>query len=227
MMESTSKNIWLRKILLTNNLKVDDVQIDLLVDYVNLLLDKNNSVNLISRKDIENFWEKHIIHSASILFYYSFHKNFRILDLGSGGGLPGIPVKILQPNIELTLVDSVKKKVDATADFVKKLNLSRTKVIWSRAEDLGNEHLSHYDVVVSRAVAPLKDLIRWSYPLIKRSGTTPLGSTLIALKGGDLEDEIKHAKLYGKYKEIIVTDLVIKGIDSNILQDKKIVAVRF
>lgn len=227
MTESISKNIWLRKILLANNFKVDDTQIDLLSKYVNLLIEKNISVNLVSRKDIDNIWENHIIHSISILFNFSFQKNSTILDLGSGGGLPGIPLKILRPDLHLTLVDSIKKKVCAIDDFIQNLGLTQTYTGWSRAEDLEKEHLNHYDIVVSRAVAPLKDLIKWSYPLVKKSGTTSLSSTLIALKGGDLESEIKQAELYGKYKEIIVNDLVIKGIDSTLLQDKKVVVVRF
>ena len=226
-MESASKNIWLRKVLLFNNFKVEDTQIDLLNKYVDLLIKKNISVNLISRKGIENIWENHIIHSISILFNFSFPKKSTILDLGSGGGLPGIPLKILRPDIHLTLVDSIKKKVYAIDEFIQNLGLTQANAVWSRAEDLGKEHSNHYDTVISRAVAPLKDLISWSYPLIKKSRVTPLSSILVALKGGDLENEIKHAKLYGKCKEIIVNDLVVRGIDSTILQDKKIVVVRF
>jgi 16S rRNA (guanine527-N7)-methyltransferase len=227
MTELISKNIWLRKVLLSNNIKVEDAHIDLLSKYVDLLIEKNISVNLVSRKDIENIWENHIIHSISILFNFSFPKNSTILDLGSGGGLPGIPLKILQPDINLTLLDSIKKKVCAIDEFIQNLGLTQTNAVWSRAEDLGKEHLNHYDIVISRAVAPLKDLISWSYPLIKKCEATPLSSTLVALKGGHLESEIKHARLYGNCKEIIVNDLVIKGIDSTILQDKKIVVVRF
>jgi 16S rRNA (guanine527-N7)-methyltransferase len=227
MTESISKNIWVRKVLLFNNFKVEDTQIDLLSKYVELLIDKNFSVNLVSRKDIDNIWENHILHSISILFNFSFPKNYAILDLGSGGGLPGIPIKILRPDINLTLLDSIKKKVSAIDEFIQNLGLTQTNAVWSRAEDLGKEHFNHYDTVISRAVAPLKDLISWSYPLIKKTGATPLSSTLVALKGGDLESEIKHAKLYGKYKEIIVNELVIKGIDPTMLQDKKIVVVRF
>jgi 16S rRNA (guanine527-N7)-methyltransferase len=227
MIESIAKNIWLRKVLLANNFKVEENQINLLYKYVDLLIEKNISLNLVSRKDIDNIWENHILHSISILFNFSFPKNSTILDLGSGGGLPGIPIKILRPDINLTLVDSIKKKVSAIDEFIQKLVLTQTKAVWSRAEDLRKGHLNHYDTVISRAVAPLKELISWSYPLIKKTGATSLSSTLVALKGGDLESEIKHAKLYDKYKEILVNDLMIKGIDSTILQDKKFVVVRF
>jgi 16S rRNA (guanine527-N7)-methyltransferase len=206
MTELISKNIWLRKILLTNNFIVNDIQIELLSKYINLLIEKNISVNLVSRKDVDNIWENHIIHSISILFNFSIPNNSTILDLGSGGGLPGIPLKILRPDIRLTLVDSIKKKVCAIDEFIQNLRLTQTNAVWSRAEDLGKEHLNHYDIVISRAVAPLKDLIKWSYPLVKKSGTTSLSPTLVTLKGGDLGNEIKHARLYGKYKEIIVND---------------------
>ncbi|MDI6780050.1 MAG: 16S rRNA (guanine(527)-N(7))-methyltransferase RsmG [Bacteroidota bacterium] len=227
MEKSNQYKLFLKKIANLNGIEVDDTQIDQMATYVDLLLEKNKVVNLISRKDTEKVWESHIIHSISILFKFSFPKNVTILDLGTGGGLPGIPVKILRPDIDLTLVDSIKKKIDAINEFVQKLRLLRTKAIWSRAEDLGKEHLNHYNIVISRAVAPLKDLIKWSYPLIKKGGTSTLSSVLIALKGGDLEKEIKQAKLYGKYKEIDVKDLIIAGIDTTVLEDKKIVVVKF
>lgn len=219
--------LFFRKIAKLNGIEVDDAQLDLMVAYVDLLLEKNKVVNLISRKDIENIWENHIIHSISILFNFNFPKKATMLDLGTGGGLPGIPIKIIRPDVDLTLVDSIKKKIDSIDEFICKLGLKNTRAIWSRTENLSNEHLNHYDIVLSRAVAPLRDLIKWSYPLVKKEGASNISSTLVVLKGGDLENELKQAQLYGKYSEIIIKDLIIAGIDSTVLQDKKVIVVRF
>lgn len=219
--------LFFKKIAKLNGIEVDDSQLDLMATYVDLLLKKNKVVNLISRKDVENIWENHIIHSISILFNMSFPKKATVLDLGTGGGLPGIPIKILLPEINLTLVDSIKKKINSLNEFICKLGLKNTRAIWSRVENLSNEHLNHYDVVISRAVAPLSDLIKWSYPLVKKNDASNISSALVVLKGGDLENELKQVRLYRKYKEIIIKDLFIAGINSTALQDKKVIIVRF
>ncbi len=219
--------LYFKKIAELNGIEVNNTQLDQMEAYVNLLLQKNNVVNLISRKDIDNIWENHIIHSVSIILNVSFPRKALILDLGTGGGLPGIPIKILLPEINLTLVDSIKKKINAINEFISKLELKNTSAIWSRVENLNKEHVNHYDIILSRAVAPLKDLIKWSYPFVKKYSTSNISSTLVVLKGGDLVNELKQAQLYGKYREMIIKDIFVAGTSSKALRDKKVIIVNF
>src|SRR3990172_6606526 len=105
--------LWFQSICKWNGLSVSDDRLQLLERYVRQLLDWNKKLNLISRRDEENVWTRHILHSASLLFHLSLKQRARILDLGTGGGLPGIPIKILVPSFSVTLVDSINKKTTA------------------------------------------------------------------------------------------------------------------
>ena len=177
-----------------------------------LYKDWNDKINVISRKDIDGLYEKHVLHSFSIAAAFAFRKGMEVIDIGTGGGFPGIPLAIFFPEVQFHLVDSIGKKlkvVEAVRDAIGLHNVSTQHI---RAEEIKNRK---FDVVVTRAVAPLKDLWTWSKPLLKRPAHTrpqppapssspgappsaqppepseaPVPHGLICLKGGDLAREI-------------------------------------
>ncbi|MDI6803755.1 MAG: 16S rRNA (guanine(527)-N(7))-methyltransferase RsmG [Bacteroidota bacterium] len=238
-MEILDKKIWLKNILLQNGLNLENGQLDSLIHFVQLLLEKNKFVNLISRKDTEFVWENHILHSLSLCKYFTFNNSPKILDLGTGGGFPGIPLKIALPNIKIDLVDSIRKKVEAVSEFVKALKLDNASVVCSRTENLGVQFYNKYDIVVSRGVAPLIDLVKWVKPLMNRSSNFELVSNIknkkynakspifIAFKGGQIEAEIQTLKLANVCASVFICDVSMEGIEINLLQDKKIVLIQF
>lgn len=144
----------------------------------------NEKINVISRKDMENFYEHHVLHSLSIATQFEFTPGSQIMDLGCGGGFPGIPLAIFFPEVNFLMVDSINKKLKVVSEIAAAVGLKNIDVRHTRAEDIKDKR---FDVVVSRAVAPLKDLWRWSKPLLKK-GNSYKG--LICLKGGDLTKEI-------------------------------------
>ncbi|HJT74765.1 MAG TPA: 16S rRNA (guanine(527)-N(7))-methyltransferase RsmG [Chitinophaga sp.] len=147
----------------------------------------NEKINVISRKDIEALYEKHVLHSLSIAAVADFPAGFQVLDLGTGGGFPGIPLAIFFPDVQFHLVDSIGKKIKVVEGVAEALELKNVTTSHSRVEDIKNRK---FDVVVSRAVAPLKDLWRWSKPLLKKAPAHEQQPGLICLKGGDLTQEI-------------------------------------
>ena len=159
----------------------------------------NEKINVISRKDIDSLYEKHVLHSLSITATFEFADGLEIIDLGTGGGFPGIPLAIFFPNVKFHLVDSIAKKlkvVEAVADGIGLKNITTQH---SRIEDIKNRK---FDFVVSRAVAPLKDLWRWSKPLLKIKTQTEFSPGLVCLKGGDLTTEIQESGVRPKIMEI-------------------------
>ena len=149
----------------------------------------NEKINVISRKDIDNFYTNHVLHSLAIATQFNFTKNMKVMDLGAGGGFPGIPLAIFFPEAQFTLVDSINKKLKVVQEISSAIGLSNVVVKHTRAEDIKNEK---FDVVVSRAVAPLKELWQWSKPLVTKNKNVemPVPNGLICLKGGDLTQEI-------------------------------------
>ncbi len=124
------------------------------------MLEWNKKINIISRKDEENVWTYHILHSISPLFKIEIKQNSAIVDIGTGGGLPGIPIKILRPDISMLCIDSTGKKINAVSQMITDLKLNNIHALWGRAEEIGSqpEYAGKFDVVIARAVAPLKDL---------------------------------------------------------------------
>ena len=167
----------------------------------NLYEEWNQKINVISRKDMNHFYEHHVLHSLAIATQFNFPDGYKIMDLGSGGGFPGIPLAIFFPNVHFHLVDSINKKLKVAEAIVSEIQLKNVTVQHTRAEDIKNKK---FDVVVSRAVAPLKDLWYWSKPLLnKKAVDQPKKITgLICLKGGDLSHEISESRLHPRVWEI-------------------------
>ncbi len=161
-----------------------------------LYIEWNEKINVISRKDMDNFYEHHVLHSLAIATQFEFEKGTEIMDLGSGGGFPGLPLAIFFPDTQFHLVDSINKKLKVAGEIAAAIGLHNLTTQHTRAEDIKNRK---FDVVMSRAVAPLKDLWWWSKPLIKK-GVAPNG--LICLKGGDLAKEIFESNCRPRVWEI-------------------------
>ncbi len=152
--------------------------------------DWNDKINVISRKDIDSLYLKHVLHSLAIAAVIEFEPGSQIIDIGTGGGFPGVPLAIFFPEVQFYLVDSIAKKlkvVDAVAEAVGLTNITTQH---ARAEEIKNRQ---FDFVVSRAVASIKELWRWGYPLIKKGNKQELPNGLICLKGGDLVQEISES----------------------------------
>lgn len=150
----------------------------------------NQQINVISRKDMHNFYLHHVLHSLAIATQFDFVKDMKVMDLGTGGGFPGVPLAILFPDTHFHLVDSIGKKLKVVEAVKEALGLQNITTQHARAEDIKPRK---FDCVVSRAVAPLKDLLRWSRPLITKNPSIPghnVPNGLICLKGGDLAAEI-------------------------------------
>ncbi len=148
----------------------------------------NAKINVISRKDIDQLYTHHVLHSLAIARFITFQPQARVIDLGTGGGFPGIPLAILFPEVHFTLVDGTRKKITVVEAVAAGIGLSNVRALAVRAE----EHRELYDFVVTRAVAPLAQLYEWARPLVLRNTQRhALPNGLIALKGGDVEEEIK------------------------------------
>ena len=153
----------------------------------------NEKINLISRKDINNIYIHHILHSLSIAKLIQFKPFTNILDIGTGGGFPGIPLAILFPKTEFHLIDARQKKIMVVNLLIQALNLQNVKAEHIRAEEIKERNL--YDFVVSRAVTNLSDLYKWSKPLIAtEEHYNDLKNGLLILKGGAVKEEAKQIK---------------------------------
>jgi 16S rRNA (guanine527-N7)-methyltransferase len=158
----------------------------------------NEKINVISRKDIEFLYEKHILHSLAIAAVFDFAPGTRILDLGTGGGFPGIPLAIFFPQSTFHLVDGINKKLKVVQAVAEAAGLTNITTQHGRAEEIQHQK---FDYIVSRAVAPLASLWRWSRPLLRTNSAAAKGTdnttrhSLICLKGGDLTTEISESGL--------------------------------
>lgn len=160
----------------------------------------NEKINVISRKDIDSLYEKHVLHSLAIAAVFGFQPGTQICDLGTGGGFPGIPLAIFFPEVQFHLTDSIGKKLKVVNEVVQAIGLKNVTTQHTRTEEIQNRK---FDFVVSRAVAQLRDLWKWSLPLLKAKGQGQYAVTddekiyggLICLKGGDLTEEVKESGL--------------------------------
>ncbi|MDP4133054.1 MAG: 16S rRNA (guanine(527)-N(7))-methyltransferase RsmG [Bacillota bacterium] len=172
--------------------------------YAELLLQYNKVVNLTAITDLPEIEEKHFLDSVCTLSAKEFKENAKVIDVGSGAGFPGLPIKIARPDLEVILLDSLKKRVEFLEAVIKELNLKNIEAIHMRAEDAGSDLLyrEKFDVAVSRAVADLSVLTEYCLPFVK------VGGTFIALKGPKPEEEIDRAQkaislLGGEFEEKI------------------------
>ncbi len=147
----------------------------------------NLQVNVISRKDIGALEERHVLHSLSIARKFSFHPGSTVIDAGTGGGFPGIPLAICFPEVRFILVDSIGKKIRLVQKLAESLGLDNVDPVQSRVEELNLKA----DFVVSRAVTDFSKLHQWTSPLIRHGGRSNLPNGLISLKGGDLQEELQ------------------------------------
>ena len=189
--------------------------------YVTDLLYWNDRINLISRRDIDNIWLHHILHSISPIIIGVMPKSGKVLDVGTGGGLPGIPLKIAQPNLDMTLIDSIAKKAQTVGMLAGHITSLGLRALRTRVEALGDLPSNHgkYDLVVSRAVAPLVDLIKWSKPLLRKGGR------ILAYKGGDLTEELQQAQTKYPTVSVVIHEIHVKGTDWFEQEEKKLVEV--
>lgn len=210
----------LKTIFWDNQLNISDYQIERMAHFAELLVKKNEDLNLISRKNMDFIVENHIFISSFITEFLPPNVN-SFLDIGTGGGLPGIPLAITKPLMKGVLVDSTGKKINAVKEFAQKLKLSNLEVEKSRVEsdDFIEKHKDKFDLIVSRGTVPLVLLFRYSLPLIKDK------AYLAAIKGGNLDEEIKTASL--KYKSNIkkstIFDLSYKPNNIRNKKGKKII----
>lgn len=160
-----------------------------------LYKDWNSKINVISRKDIDELYLRHVLHSLSIAKLISFKNNTTLLDIGTGGGFPGIPLAILFPNCNFHLVDSIQKKINVVNIVVKELELKNVKTYCCRAESVKDK----YDFVISRAVTNMKDFVSWIKYNVNKKSFNDLKNGVLYLKGGDLKEELisfKNVKTY-------------------------------
>lgn len=148
--------------------------------------DWNSKINLISRKDMENFYEHHVLHSLAIAKYFDLLPGMKVMDIGTGGGFPGIPLAIMYPQTRFLLVDSIGKKIKVVQDVKEKLGLENVTAVNDRAENIKDK----FDVIVSRAVTQLPDFVKWCNGKLRITNDIEAGGILY-LKGGDIKDELR------------------------------------
>ena len=152
----------------------------------------NNQINVISRKDTDNFYERHVLHSLGIAKIMKFKDGADIMDIGTGGGFPGIPLAILYPNCNFTLVDSIGKKIKVVNEVARAIGLTNVTGIHERAENIDKQ----FDFIVSRAVTAMPDFIKWINGKFKKKSVHDLKNGILYLKGGDLKEEMKGVNRY-------------------------------
>ncbi len=210
-------------VCLINGIILDEEQIVLFERYHRELVYWNEKINLISQKDVENIYLRHFLHSLTLLKYIEIPSKSYCLDIGTGGGFPGIPLKIARQDLRFVLLESVNKKAKLAEMFAKHTGLPSVEVIAKRAENLGKDksYINKFNFVFTRAVSRVKNILNWSIPFLKNGGK------IIMLKGGNLQKEVDEAiKSYSNanFLEILIQ---IKNCDWFENEDKKILICSF
>ncbi len=186
--------------------------------YMKLLLEWNEKINLTAIKDEKEFVIKHFVDSLTINKYIKDEDN--LIDVGTGAGFPGLPIKLFHKEQNITLLDSVRKKVDVLQDIVEKLELKNVKCVHSRAEDFAKENREKFDIAVSRAVANMSTLVEYLLPFVK------IGGKVICMKGPNFEEELNCAQnainILGGKIEIVESFYIDEELERNIIIIKKV-----
>ena len=177
----------------------------------------NEQINVISRKDTENFYERHVLHSLGIAKVIQFKKGTKIMDVGTGGGFPGIPLAILFPDCDFLLVDSIGKKIKVVNEVAHELGLKNVRGLHERAEKVDGT----FDFVVSRAVTQMPEFITWVKNKVSKTSKNSIPNGILYLKGGDLSVEMKTVKQWSK--EYKLKDF----FEGEFFETKKVVYVKF
>ncbi len=151
----------------------------------------NQQINVISRKDTENFYERHVLHSLGIAKVITFKKGTKILDVGTGGGFPGIPMAIMFPECDFTLIDSIGKKIKVVNEISQSLGLKNVKAIHGRADSIN----SQFDFIISRAVTNIPAFLPWTHKKFRKDSTNSLKNGILYLKGENVTDELIDLKI--------------------------------
>ncbi len=224
-MSPTRQEIYLKELqnfCWDNGFNPEPMRNERLAFFASLVTEKNKSINLISRKDEESIIENHIFISAYMTKFIP-EKVTRFLDIGTGGGFPGIPLAIMKPELRGVLADSTGKKIEAVKEFIDKLKLSNVVAENSRVEspEFIEKNREKFDLIVSRATVPLIILFRYALPLVKEK------AFIVAMKGGKLDEEFAKAEL--KYKSFIkkstVYELAYKPTNIRNKKGKKLVVI--
>ena len=173
----------------------------------------NAKINVISRKDIDNLYEHHVLHSMAIARIVRFKPSTSILDFGTGGGFPGIPLAILFPECRFRLIDGTGKKVNVAAEIAKAIGLENVEAIHQR----GEEEKGKFDFIVSRAVMPMPDLVKIVSKNISRKQHNPIANGILALKGGNLSAELKP------YHKIVEVTPISQFFDEEWFREKSVI----
>lgn len=180
----------------------------------------NEKVNVISRKDIDQLYERHILHSLAIAKFVQFIPHTKVLDLGTGGGFPGIPLAIMFPEVNFTLCDSISKKIVVSESVAEALELPNTDFVVGRVENLKEK----FEFVISRAVAPMDQLYRWTQSYIDETSRNSKINGYLLLKGGDLKEETKAIKRMNR--KLFVDEYPLKDwFDEEFFETKKLIYI--
>ena len=212
-----------RRICLENGLDISDSQWQLLEKWAALLLEVNQNVNLISRKETEFLWEKQILPCLALLIFRKFSPDADVCDFGTGGGLPGMLLAIVSPDLRLTLLDSRHKKIEVVQQMVDSLKLSNAQTVLGRGEELGKQRpwRQRFPLLTARAVAPLIDLVRWTADLRK------VESVLHIYKGGEIKDEVFALSKKVSGVRVNKSLMVLKGYPKFAENQKYIISLEF
>jgi 16S rRNA (guanine527-N7)-methyltransferase len=236
-----------RELFAINGLPLDEKKIGKLLEYERLLLGWNEKINLVSRRDTSDVFTKQIVGSVAFLFSYRLAGGSTLLDVGTGGGLPGIPLAVIYPDVTVTMIDSIQKKMKAVTDIVANLGLPNARVLCGRVEELGTGGAGKpggsgepggFDYVVARGVSSASEIVVWCRRLLRKSrpagsiDTTantgprkliPAGSYIL-LKGGDLTDELTSLSEVADPATVTVRSLGIEGVADQ-FTDKKVIVI--
>ena len=192
-----------------------DEQIDQFSQLKPLYEEWNAQINVISRKDINQLYERHVLHSLAIAKFITFESGTKLMDLGCGGGFPGIPLAILFPEVSFTMIDSIGKKIKVVQEVANAIGLNNVQAHHMRAEKLKES----FDFVITRAVAPMMDLVKWTRKKYIKEQRHVIENGVIALKGGDLVKEL--ASLENRKATVHLSDYVEEAF----FETKKIIHV--